>query len=422
MHRRLIAPGALAASLLLAIPASAAELLPRGAGHRRPLLPGLRQRRIRRLPLRPAAPVPAGDGRAGGHGDPPGHRPSRISRASTWTSCSMSARCGSTARRRRSPRPASTSWRSPRRRRCAKGTTVTVVVRYSGVPSSKIRRTASPAGTALRTAASAANEPEAAWWWFPSNDHPLDKATYDVSVAVPDGTQAISNGVLQSTSSRARLDALQLAVQQAAGHVSRHARGRQVRHHDRDDGERPADRQRVQQGPGRQLRARRARASSGPARSPTGSSEYFGPYPFNALGGYVPNTDTGYALETQTRPFYSPRQFANGVERVRRRARAGPPVVRRQRVRRPAGRTSGSTRASPATRSGCGRSTRARARRRSSRTTCTPSHPADDPFWTVKPGRSGSGEPVPHRRVRPRGAGHPGAAQRDRGRRVLRRS
>ncbi len=41
-------------------------------------------------------------------------------------------------------------------------------------------------------------------------------------------------------------------------------------------------------------------------------SEYFGPYPFNALGGYVPNTNTGYALETQTRPFYSPRQFANG--------------------------------------------------------------------------------------------------------------
>lgn len=26
----------------------------------------------------------------------------------------------------------------------------------------------------------------------------------------------------------------------------------------------------------------------------------------------MPNTDTGYALETQTRPFYSPRQFANG--------------------------------------------------------------------------------------------------------------
>ncbi|MFE2683752.1 M1 family aminopeptidase, partial [Streptomyces mirabilis] len=39
---------------------------------------------------------------------------------------------------------------------------------------------------------------------------------------------------------------------------------------------------------------------------------YFGPYPFSSVGGYVPNTTTGYALETQTRVYYSPRQFANG--------------------------------------------------------------------------------------------------------------
>ncbi len=39
----------------------------------------------------------------------------------------------------------------------------------------------------------------------------------------------------------------------------------------------------------------------------------FGPYPFNALGGYVPNVTSGFALETQTRPFYSPKQFANGA-------------------------------------------------------------------------------------------------------------
>lgn len=87
------------------------------------------------------------------------------------------------------------------KRPLAKGTPVTVVVRYSGVPSSKEaygftgwHRT--PDGGV------AANEPEAAWWWFPSNDHPLDKATFDVSVQVPDGTQAISNGTLRSKSSR----------------------------------------------------------------------------------------------------------------------------------------------------------------------------------------------------------------------------
>ncbi|MGW1289666.1 M1 family aminopeptidase, partial [Streptomyces sp. NPDC002586] len=41
-------------------------------------------------------------------------------------------------------------------------------------------------------------------------------------------------------------------------------------------------------------------------------SGYFGPYPFSSAGGYVPNTTTGYALETQTRVYYSPKQFAKG--------------------------------------------------------------------------------------------------------------
>lgn len=83
----------------------------------------------------------------------------------------------------------------------AKGTPITVVVRYSGVPSTK---SAYGFNTWHRTpdGAIAADEPEAAWWWYPSNDHPLDKATYDVSVAVPNGTQVISNGTLQSTSSQ----------------------------------------------------------------------------------------------------------------------------------------------------------------------------------------------------------------------------
>jgi hypothetical protein len=82
----------------------------------------------------------------------------------------------------------------------AKGTDITVVVRYSGIPSSK---QAYGFTTWLHASdgAVAANEPESAWWWFPSNDHPLDKATYDVSVQVPEGTQAISNGRLRSTRS-----------------------------------------------------------------------------------------------------------------------------------------------------------------------------------------------------------------------------
>src|SRR5690349_13609988 len=40
------------------------------------------------------------------------------------------------------------------------------------------------------------NEPHMAPWWFPANDHPLDKAVVDVRIRVPHGREVISNGEL----------------------------------------------------------------------------------------------------------------------------------------------------------------------------------------------------------------------------------
>lgn len=193
----------------------------------------------------------------------------------------------------------------------AKGTAVTVVVRYRGVPSSK---EAYGFNAWLRTpdGGVAAGEPEAAWWWFPSNDHPRDKATFDVSVQVPNGTQFISNGTLQSTTSRAGWTRYNWRSNKPqATYLATFAAGRfdvttgtsesgipVINAYSKDLGD----------------TAGAARASI----ERTGEiadwlTGYFGPYPYNALGGYVPNTPAvGYALETQTRPFYSPRQFANG--------------------------------------------------------------------------------------------------------------
>ena len=42
----------------------------------------------------------------------------------------------------------------------------------------------------------ALGQPESASSWFPVNDHPSDKATFDVSVSVPNGVEAISNGTM----------------------------------------------------------------------------------------------------------------------------------------------------------------------------------------------------------------------------------
>ncbi|MEU0008495.1 M1 family metallopeptidase [Streptomyces sp. NPDC006314] len=42
-------------------------------------------------------------------------------------------------------------------------------------------------------------EPNAASTWFPSSDHPSDKATYDIRIKAPRGLTAVSNGRLVST-------------------------------------------------------------------------------------------------------------------------------------------------------------------------------------------------------------------------------
>jgi aminopeptidase N len=191
-----------------------------------------------------------------------------------------------------------------------KGATATVVVRYSGVPSTK---TAYGFSTWHRTpdGAVAADEPESAWWWYPSNDHPLDKATYDVSVTVPDGTQAISNGTLQSQSSKLGKTTYNWRSNKPqATYLTTLAVGRfDITTGTTDSGI-----------PVINAYSKDLGDNDGAARASverTGEvvdwlSGYLGPYPFSSVGGYVPNTTTGYALETQTRPFYSQKQFASG--------------------------------------------------------------------------------------------------------------
>ncbi|WKX73322.1 M1 family metallopeptidase [Streptomyces sp. XD-27] len=193
-----------------------------------------------------------------------------------------------------------------------KGKPFTVVVRYSGTPSA-VQVDGFTAWLRTPDGGVAAGEPESAAWWFPSNDHPLDKATYDVSVLVPEGTQAISNGTLQSTSPQAggwtRYN--WRAAKPQATYLATLAVGKfdittdttanglpVINAYSKDLGE----------------NAGAARASV----ERTGEiadwlSEVFGPYPFTALGGYVPNVPTGFALETQTRVFYSPKGFSNGA-------------------------------------------------------------------------------------------------------------
>jgi aminopeptidase N len=185
------------------------------------------------------------------------------------------------------------------------GRTVDVVVKYEDVPS-RVRVQGLRRSGWWRTSDGAigAGAPENAWWWFPSNDHPTDKATYDVLVTVPDGVTAVSNGVQPTPptaaepgwmtwtwhSSKPQQPYLALLVigdyelaesATAAGMPVIFAFSRR------------AD-------------LTNARASVERTLDIVSWEEsLFGPYPFEALGGVVsPSDGISYALETQTRPIY----------------------------------------------------------------------------------------------------------------------
>ncbi|WP_030667536.1 M1 family metallopeptidase [Streptomyces cellulosae] len=83
-----------------------------------------------------------------------------------------------------------------------KGRTFTVTVTYGGVPE--------PLGGPIVFGSDygwmktddgvfVACEPNAASTWFPSSDHPSDKAAYDIRIKSPKGLTAVSNGRLVST-------------------------------------------------------------------------------------------------------------------------------------------------------------------------------------------------------------------------------
>ncbi|SCK33144.1 Peptidase family M1 [Streptomyces sp. WMMB 714] len=194
----------------------------------------------------------------------------------------------------------------------AKGEDFTVVVRYSGVPS-EVEVDGFTSWHRTPDGAVAANEPESAWWWYPSNDHPSDKATFDVSIAVPEGYQSLSNGRLVSeresagwvrTSWRSskpqatylatlavgKFDLTKSTTESGIPVVNAYSKGLGD-----EDGS--------------------ARASVERTAEITDWLEgVFGTYPFESVGGYVPDTGKSFALETQTMAFYGNKRFKSGTD------------------------------------------------------------------------------------------------------------
>ncbi len=147
------------------------------------------------------------------------------------------------------------------------------------------------------------NEPHMATWWFPANDHPLDKAIVDVRIRVPRGREVISNGELKGTRVGRRSTTWHWRADEpmvpylaffAAGDftIARGTRGGLpwlVA---------------VSQG----LSADAQRASMRlMKRTPgivAGLEKDLGDYPFSVVGGITTSLNPGFALENQTRPTY----------------------------------------------------------------------------------------------------------------------
>lgn len=77
------------------------------------------------------------------------------------------------------------------------GSSHTVTVKYAGRPGTR-RYAGEENWLSNDREAVAMNQPHMATWWFPANDHPSDKALFDISTTVPSGREVIANGNLVS--------------------------------------------------------------------------------------------------------------------------------------------------------------------------------------------------------------------------------
>ena len=192
-----------------------------------------------------------------------------------------------------------------------KGSLATFVVDYDDVPSTVEVDGIKPW---VRTSdgALAVGEPEIAAWWFPSNDHPRDKATYDIAVTVPDGNQVLSNGVNTRTSSMNGWTTWKWRdTKPTASYLAFMAVGKYEVSSKTGAFGKP-----FVSAYSRGLGDLEGAAKASVERTPEVLdflSGLFGEYPFEAEGGVVSSEGMNFALENQTRPTYSHKFFKDGA-------------------------------------------------------------------------------------------------------------
>nr|WP_221376796.1 M1 family metallopeptidase [Actinoplanes polyasparticus] len=191
------------------------------------------------------------------------------------------------------------------------GRPFTVVVEYGGKPGQLGNAVLGEGGWLENPdGAIALGQPESASTWFPVNDHPSDKATFKLEMTVPEGVEAISNGVPGPSTTTAGWTTWNWAESAPmASYLAMVVVG-QYRITTTTHNGKPMV-----------LAVAESLPANGPAAqslAKTGEitdflATKFGPYPFDANGGVaVDDRNIAYALETQSRPVYGPAFFNGG--------------------------------------------------------------------------------------------------------------
>ncbi len=185
------------------------------------------------------------------------------------------------------------------RRGLREGRTFTVVVDYVGEPSIVVDPDEALEGwVPTADGAFVVGEPQGSPGWYPVNDTPRDKATFDFKVTVPRGLTAMANGVLVDKDTRGGkttwvwveddLMAPYLATATVGVFDLKISKAGRIPNYVAVDptlGPQPVLNKIPQI----------VRFFEG----------IYGPYPFNAVGAIVDDApDVGYALETQTKPVF----------------------------------------------------------------------------------------------------------------------
>jgi len=182
--------------------------------------------------------------------------------------------------------------------RIRKGGGLDVRVTYRGAPTGEGWQNLPSGGVAAN------GEPHSATAWYPANDHPSNKATFDLTATVPDGWTVIGNGLPGPTTHAGGTTTFRwherhpmatylstIAVEKFTVHTSKMPDGTPVINA-YGPGATPTD-----------------EVDALPAQMVRFLAAKFGPYPFESTGSIVlPDGDT-IGLETQTRPTYGSGPF-----------------------------------------------------------------------------------------------------------------